>query len=189
MAKEWSWKQGDALTGLPRELRKYAAIIESMHTEDDGCFEDSRGRRQTGIWVYLTSRLIFRASECGTAHEPNVKTIAGMFNGIAFNEDCMRLLGHLLQLDASTLAIMADAIEEGRPVAAWEDGGPSPVEFHVEHVNGWPTQGGGWHAQPTHDGRRTTVTPVKAFSAMGAMFGWQRRNPLAPAPIKAEVRS
>ena len=56
--------------------------IESIHREDDGCFQDSMGRYQMAYWVYLKPGLICTAMECGTIHEPSIKRVAEMLRTV-----------------------------------------------------------------------------------------------------------
>ncbi len=55
-------------------------MVESTHTEWDGCFTDSLGRELQGRWVYLKTGFICPSMECGTIHEPSVKACCELLN-------------------------------------------------------------------------------------------------------------
>lgn len=51
---------------LPKTLKRYANVIESIHKEDDGCWD------KPAYWIYLKKGYICTDMECGTIHEPTV---------------------------------------------------------------------------------------------------------------------
>lgn len=55
-------------------------MVESTHTEDDGCFQDSRGRDLLGRWVYLKEGYISPENECGTIHESSIRACCEYLN-------------------------------------------------------------------------------------------------------------
>jgi hypothetical protein len=59
-------------------------MVESTHTEWDGCFEDAWGRECQGRWVYLHTGYISPSTECSTIHERSVKNCCEDLN------DCRR---------------------------------------------------------------------------------------------------
>ena len=66
--------------GRPSKAKMEAAIrahpgFQSMHWEDDGCFEDNNGRPVPGLWVYLNEGYVWPSSGCGSAHEPTISAI------------------------------------------------------------------------------------------------------------------
>jgi len=56
--------------------------VESVHQEDDGCYQDSRGRYVLAYWVHLKPGYICDAMECGTIHEPTIKRVLEMMKEI-----------------------------------------------------------------------------------------------------------
>ena len=48
-------------------------MVESTHTEWDGCFTDALGREVQGRWVYLKTGFICPSMECGTIHEATIR--------------------------------------------------------------------------------------------------------------------
>jgi hypothetical protein len=55
-------------------------LVESTHTEWDGCFTDSWGREVQGRWVYLRRGYITDQMECGTIHERSIKDCCELVN-------------------------------------------------------------------------------------------------------------
>lgn len=138
MTKAWAWEHGDAIEKLPKALRKYAAIIDDLHTEDDGCFQNAAGRSVPGIWCYLIEGLQCLDMGCGSVHESSIARVADALDrGIAWSEEIETLIEALLTVDPISLAVAGDAIEEGRAVCAWEDGGAAPTSYRVGYVASW----------------------------------------------------
>lgn len=71
----------------PRTLRDIEnhPMVESTHTEWDGCFTDASGREVKGRWVYLKPGFICEAMECGTIHEATIRECCEML-------DCSRAI-------------------------------------------------------------------------------------------------
>jgi hypothetical protein len=55
-------------------------MVESTHTEWDGCFDNAYGREVQGRWVYLKEGYICPSMECGTIHEPSIKLCCKYLN-------------------------------------------------------------------------------------------------------------
>lgn len=55
-------------------------MVESTHTEWDGCFSDALGREVEGRWVYLRTGFICPSMECGTIHEASIKACCENLN-------------------------------------------------------------------------------------------------------------
>lgn len=73
----------------PRTLRDIEnhPMVESTHTEWDGCFTDAYDREVQGRWVYLKEDFICPEMECGTIHEATIKECCALLAGCRARTD------------------------------------------------------------------------------------------------------
>jgi len=84
-------------------------MVESTHTEWDGCFEDALGREVQGRWVYLKAGYICQSAECGTIHEPSIKLCCEALNDARRVTRAEVIEGYVTDISLDDWAAMAEA--------------------------------------------------------------------------------
>lgn len=77
--------------GRPSKAKMEAAIrahpgFESMHWEDDGCFQDGKGNDVDGLWVYFKEGYVFLSTGCGSAHEPTLTAVYNELSSVTMDK-------------------------------------------------------------------------------------------------------
>ena len=66
-----------------KSIEAHPAVYD-LHKENDGFFEDDRGRPVLAYWCYLLPGWIIPSTGCGTIHERTLRDVADELNDAVY---------------------------------------------------------------------------------------------------------